>query len=270
LRDPLDAWRILSYPKASARLGEGIFYRGSDQLHPILFDLATHKELFLHLCARRPPEKARDWINAYFTAFFVSWLDYQRRYGVKRYITAFASMLALEPGSMTRFRDDYPDGWLISIIREPLGWYRSVKQRTIDYPHRYNKSFVLGLNPYGGYQRAEAAYLANLSAIRQNANLFGDRFIPLSYDGLVENTEAIMRGLAARLGLEWHQSLLSQTFNGMPIAPNSSFQDETHKRASALTEDETALIANGPMMAAYLDIRLEYRSAPLFVAADQI
>ena len=42
------------------------------------------------------------------------------------------AMLALEPESMARFRQVYPDGWLINIVREPLGWYASVKKRAAE------------------------------------------------------------------------------------------------------------------------------------------
>ena len=52
--------------------------------------------------------------------------------GQKKYVAGFASMLALEPQSMARFRQVYPDGWLISILREPFGWYASVKHRARD------------------------------------------------------------------------------------------------------------------------------------------
>lgn len=30
---------------------------------------------------------------------------------------------------MEKFQDCYPDGFLISIIREPVGWYASVKKK---------------------------------------------------------------------------------------------------------------------------------------------
>ena len=68
--------------------------------------------------------------DIYFTSVFSAWLDHQRRYDPKRHITTFASMLFLSASNMARFRKGYPDGWLISVIREPLGWYASVKQRS--------------------------------------------------------------------------------------------------------------------------------------------
>jgi hypothetical protein len=82
---------------------------------------------------------------------------------------------------------------------------------------------------YGPFEDVEAAYLDNIE-------LFGDRYILLDYGALVASTEMTARALAARIGLDWHPSLVRQTFNGMSIRPNSSFQDEDLKgRQSILT-----------------------------------
>ncbi len=131
-----------------------------------------------------------------------------------------------------------------------------MKQRAINYPKLQGKTFSLGLTHYGGYECAEAGYLANFNAAQANSDLFGDKFILLDYDALVANTETVMRGLAARIALDWHPSLICQTFNGMPIKPNSSFQGAAQdQHASILTEKEIEQITEGPMMKAYLALR---------------
>jgi hypothetical protein len=158
-------------------------------------------------------------------------------------------MLALEPESMARFRQVYPDGWLINIVREPLGWYASVKKRAAEdeKPKRSAKKRL-----YAGFEQVEAAYLDNIRSIYANRTLFGDRYVLVDYGDLVADTETTARALAACLGLDWHPSLTRQTFNGMPIQPNTSFQGEgAGNRSSILTAEDVDRISDGPMMAAY-------------------
>jgi hypothetical protein len=217
----------------------------------MLFSVDLQHALFLRLAANRAPSSDREWFDIYFTSFFAAWLDHQRRYGPKRYVVAFTSMLALAPASMAQFRQVYPDGWLISIIREPLGWYASIKQRSSGAEKLKSTQ-----RHYAGPEEAEAAYLSNVQAIHDNRALFGDRFLLVDYDALVSDVETTMKAVAGRIGLDWHPSLTNQTFNGMAIQPNTAFNGEgARNHMSVLTEDDISRISNGPMMAAYLTTR---------------
>jgi hypothetical protein len=253
VNDPQIAWDLIRYVKAKDAFGSGVYSKGNDDTHPMLFSADLQHALFLELAASSQPTSDREWFDIYFTSFFSTWLDHQRRYGRKRYVAAFTSMLALEPKSMARFRQIYPDGWLINISREPLAWYASVKKRAAEdeKPKRSAKKRL-----YAGFEDVEAAYLDNIKAFHANRALFGDRHILLDYENLVADIETTTKGLAHRIGLDWHPSLTRQTFNGMPIRPNTSFRGEDVKnRKSILTEVEVARISNGPMMAAYRTIR---------------
>ena len=251
IRNTQEAWERLHYMKAPKRFERGTYSKGSEDTQPMLFSLDLQRELFFGLCRDRAPATDRDWFDAYFTSFFGAWLDHQRRYGSKKYVAAFASMLALSPSSMKLFRNAYPDGWLISLLREPLGWYSSVKQRSSG---RHDSKRALKPHYYGP-EAAEAAYLDNIRAIASNRALFGDRFLLVTYEQLVSDTAGTMRSLTARLGLDWHSSLTRQTFNGMPIKPNTAFGEAGEERASILSEEDVARIRNGPMMAAYKEVR---------------
>ena len=251
--EPQDAWDFLRYVKAEEAFGSGSYSKGNDDTHPMLFSADLQQALFFELAAISKPATDREWFDIYFTSFFNAWLDYQRRYGSKRYLAAFTSMLALEPESMARFRQVYPDGWLINISREPLGWYASVKKRAAE-DEKSKRSAKKRL--YSGFEDVEAAYLDNVKAFHANRALFGDRYIVLDYENLVADTEATVRDLAERIGLDWHPSLTRQTFNGMAIEPNTSFHGEgVENRKSILTEEDVARISNGPMMAAYRTVR---------------
>jgi Sulfotransferase family len=243
-----EAWQRLLYAKVEERFGAGTYNKGNDETHPMLFSAEIQRGLFFQLAEDWKPAADRDWLNIYFTSFFSAWLDHQRRYGPKRYVTAFASMLALTPSNMARFRQAYPDGWLISLVREPLGWYASVKRRSSG---RNEKKSIVKPHYYGP-EAAQAAYLDNLRAIEDNRSLFGNHFILVDYQDLLSDTEGTMRSLATRIGLDWDPSLTRQTFNGMLIEPNTAFRGvATEDRPSVLTQEDVARITEGPMMAAY-------------------
>jgi hypothetical protein len=247
-----DVWHILSHAKLDSKFSGGLYSKGPEQALPIVFDVETHRALFLSLGHDLAPATDRDWLNLYFTAFFFAWLDYQRRYTDKRCITAFAPILALYPETMAAFRKVYPDGHLISVIREPISWYSSVKKKR---PSNENaKKHDRAKRHYAGFEHAEAAYLDNVQAMRANADLFSKNFIIIDYGALVADTEGTMLRVGERLGLDFHPTLTRQTFNGMPIRPNSSFANENERR-SALTDEEAARILEGPMMQAYEAIR---------------
>ena len=247
--DAEHAWEALRYAKAEEAFGSGTYAKGNDDTHPMLFEADTQRALFLRLAEIWKPTTDREWFDLYFTSFFSVWLDYQRRYGPKKYVAGFASMLALEPQSMVRFRHVYPDGWLISILREPFGWYASVKHRA-ETDEKTKRSAKKRL--YGGFDEVEAAYRDNIKSFHANRQLFGDRYIELDYEALAADTEETVRALAERIGLDWHPTLTRQTFNGRSIRPNTSF---TGGRKSVLSEEDVARIGDGPMMAAYRTLR---------------
>jgi hypothetical protein len=247
-----DVYELLRERNIERFAKEGAFQKGAVR-HPMRLDLAFQRDIFLELAEKFPPQWQREWIDLFFTAFFNAWNDYRQR-GPKRFVMAFASMLALNESSVERFRADYPDGFLISIIREPIGWYSSVKQRTIDQPKKASIVYGGGVSPYRGFADAEKAYLVNVESIRRNRALFGDRFVLVDYTDLTRDTEKTMRRLAERIGIDFTPSMLEPTFNGLKVLPNTSFKSEG-QRAVVLTEEDRSRIESGPAMKAYLSSR---------------
>src|SRR4026207_545474 len=95
--DAEHAWEALRYAKAEEAFGSGTYAKGNDDTHPMLFEADTQRALFLRLAEIWEPATDREWFDLYFTSFFSVWLDHQRRYGQKKYVAGFASMLVLAP-----------------------------------------------------------------------------------------------------------------------------------------------------------------------------
>jgi Sulfotransferase family len=175
---------------------------------PFLFLPRLQKRLFDVCIAEQPVERQRDVLDAYFTAYFNAWVDNQNLYsGPKRLVTAFTPRTNLDPKSVKRFFRDYPDGWLVTIVREPRAWYASASR------HR---------TEYNDLDAALELWRASATAAIEARERYGERVVVVTYEELAQETEATMRGLAGRFGISWDPILLVPTFNSRPVRANSS------------------------------------------------
>jgi hypothetical protein len=165
--------------------------------------------LYTRLAASGPPAAPREVLNRYFTAYFNAWLDNANlRSGPKRWVTAFTPRLAWGE-SRTRFVSDYPDGRLISVIRDPYDWYASARL----HQQRYE----------------DCRWAADLWRHSTDETLAAWRERPaqtlvLRFEDLAGDTARVMARVAQWLGIANLPSLSEPTFNGRPISANSSFR----------------------------------------------
>lgn len=125
------------------------------------------------------------------------------------------------PSSLERFRADYPDGRLISIVRDPTSWYASTSRN--NSAHRDVRVAVAEWNE-------NARAIADL--VRQDVPWMAG----VLFDDLVSETEPVMRRLAAFAGIEFDACLLEQSYLGQPMLPNSSFPVAEYGVNAAMTQ----------------------------------
>jgi Sulfotransferase family len=211
--DAPDSWfRTLYEEKAAEHLVAGWSKPGLKEtdldVFPFLFLPRLQKQLFDASIAAAPVERRRDVLDSYLTSYFNAWLDNQNLYtGPKRLVTAFTPRTSLDEPSVERFFADYPDGWLVSIVRDPRAWYASAAR------HR---------SEYGDLDAALELWRRSALAAIAAQERHGDRVVVLTYEELVEQTERTMRRLADRFGISIAPILLVPTFNGRPVRANSS------------------------------------------------
>ena len=129
-----------------------------DEVFPFLFLPALQRQVFDRCVAERPPATERDVLDCYFTSYFNAWLDNQNLYsGPKRVVTGFTPRLALEPGNAERFFSAYPDGTIVSIVRDPGGWYESARTLPLRLRRRRRGDRPLGRVGPLGARRARTA-----------------------------------------------------------------------------------------------------------------
>jgi hypothetical protein len=187
---------------------------GPDDLHPFVFAPGLQRTIFERCAAARRIERERDVLDCYFTSYFNAWLDNHNLYtGPKKVVTAFAPGLAATAANVDAFFAAYADGTLISIVRDPQGWYGSARKHDP--------------RVFGDVEQALPVWRASTEAALDAAERYGVRVVLLTYEQLVLHTEVTMRQLADRIGITMSRVLLSPTFNRRPIRANSQARVES-------------------------------------------
>jgi hypothetical protein len=201
------AWKHArrGYKKPAGVRPEG----GADvDVFPFLFLPGLQRRIFDQQLAERPASRRRDVLDAYFTSYFNAWVDNQTLYAEpKRVVTAFAPDLHVKRQSLEGFFEDYPDGMLVSIVRDPRAWYASARNQKQQY-----STVERALKKWRNSTEATLAARADRP----------DRVVVATYESLVRDTEGTMRLVAERVGISMRPELLVPTFNGRPIRANSS------------------------------------------------
>jgi Sulfotransferase family len=175
---------------------------------PFLFSPGLQQRIFERRIVDRPASSRRDVLDAYFTSYFNAWLDNQTLYAEpKRVVTAFAPDLHVKRLSLAGFFEDYPDGTLVSIVRDPRSWYASARNQK---------------QQYSTVERALKKWRNSTEATLAARAERPDRVVVVTYEGLVRDTEQTMRLVAERVGISMLPELLVPTFNGRLIRANSS------------------------------------------------
>ena len=209
--------------------------RNMDETFSFLFLPSVQKELFFKHLSTVDSVRMRDVFDAYMTSYFGAWLNNQNNYGQKKFITAFTARLAMYKDNMEAFFEIYPDGRLISVIRDPKNWCPSAARHR---PHIY-----------GDIEKALYLWQKSARAMLWNMERFGERVCILTFEDLVGKTESVMHYLADFLEIKFDDILLIPTFNKFPIKANTSFNANRHgiisgtlNRYKTLSEEELEII----------------------------
>jgi hypothetical protein len=235
---PKNWFNILFEEKVIRHSKEG-YTKGykSDKRFPFIFFVSVQKKIFFKYLAALESVTPREIFNAYMSSYFGSWLNYQNIFGAKKFITGFTPRLSMSEENMEFFFKIYPDGRLISIIRDPRNWFPSAARHNI---HKYGYE-----DPQIGLKQWNESALMML----KNKDKYKDRVIIISFEDLIQNTEPVMRSIADFLDIEFDDILTVPTFNKLPIVANTSFKVETANimhgtlsRYQTLTQKELDII----------------------------
>jgi Sulfotransferase family len=209
------AWKVLhnamleTWFVGGLRAGKGQLSEDRTRYRFLLPPL-LQRRLFDHHLARRKPDTDRAVLDAYLTSYFNAWLDY-RRPPAPRWIMGFEPTAIVQPERLRCFRELYPDGRLISVVRDPASWIVSAARR--------NKR-------YQDFGVAIALWRDSVETALALRDEQPGSVAIVPFEALVGDTERTMRALARFLEIEFTDDLLAPTFNGRPTKANSSFPVE--------------------------------------------
>jgi hypothetical protein len=214
LAAPATWFPMLFEKQAGKHLKTGYRKSPSDERFPFLFLPKLQRSIFADAVAARPINGERDVLDCYMTSYFNAWLDNQNFYSSrKRVVTAFAPRLSMDLANVDRFFTVYPDGTLISIVRDPRAWYASARTHA---------------GKFSDFDRALGMWCQSADAAIDASERYRERVLLLTYEGLVLETEGTMQAVADRIGVTMSPVLLAPTFNCCPIRANSTHSAEQH------------------------------------------
>ena len=210
------AWRTLTDPRLAKAFEHGLRQAKRRQSadtssHPFLLPPLVHRGLFEECVKRRKPRSDRGILECYLTAYFNGRLNYGGLDGEKRWVTGFEPGAIARPKRLACFHALYPDGRIVSVVRDPATWVVSALRRHERYP---TLDVAVGV-----WREAVEALLAEHAREPQSVAI-------VPFESLVSRTEPTMRALAKFLGIEFRTELLEPTFDGVPMKANSSFPVE--------------------------------------------
>ena len=213
--------------------------RQYEEEFPFIFLPSLQRNMFLKYIDSVESIKLRDVFNAYMTSYFGAWLNNQNSFAMKKFVTGFTPRLAMVRDSIRSFFEIYPDGRLISVVRDPKNWY----------PSAYRHNAVIKKKKYENIRQAMDQWNENAQSMVWNAEMYGDRVCTVRFEDLISDTESVMRYMADFLDVEFDDILLEPTFNRFPIKANTSFQIEKHgiinstlSRYKTLKEEDLEII----------------------------
>lgn len=204
---------------------------------PFLFMSSLQRTIFMQCVSAGVITSQRDIFDCYMTSYFNSWLDNQNLYGSeKKYVTGFAPGMNTEPFSIDYFYEIYPDGKLISLVRDPQTWFVSVRKMDEQ-----------------GFSDIEYAIKIWVQSAQSTIN-FWEKYgsgscCIIKFEDLLINLEPTMRYVCNFLAIEFDNCLLVPTFNRFPIKADSSFKVQSYGvitdplfRSEELTIEEKSYI----------------------------
>jgi hypothetical protein len=219
---------------------------------PFMYLSILQKQIFIKYLESVDPVNTRHIFDAHMTACFGAWLNYQNHGLDKKFVTAYAPGFTMQNEAINNFFEIYPDGRLISIIRDPVHWFVSASR----------------LEPQGcgDAESALSHWKKSVLAAIQIQEKFGDRVCLIQFEDLVTQTESVMRFLSEFLAIPYEDILLTPTFDGIPIQPaNNQSTDNSDAKLQSFTKskmlDESQRVLIEKMTAA------EYQSALQHVVA---
>lgn len=205
---------IFSYMDMSKFHGVGMKKQSSNmeqQRYPIYFNTEWYTDIFHSVLKSQAPRQCFD---AFFTALFNAWQNYQNLYGEKKYIAGQMTFHFPDryKENFNNFRAVYPDGKMVFMLRRPSDWLASALHLKHSTPFSQDPFEIMA------YYKTIMTQVIELAA--------DHKLLVFEFEDLIMAPEKTLKMLTDILHIRWETSLLEPSFNRVPFYQNSSFDLE--------------------------------------------
>ena len=139
----------------------------------------------------------------------MSFENYKSELDLSKYFVAFVPRLTMNDKSLDIFFENFHEGKILCIARDPLNWLSSAKRHSKDY-----------LNLNNALNLWYASNLKNFDLLKKNKKSVKI----IIFEDLITDTKKQMKEISEFLKIEFDDSLLTPTFNKEKILSDSSFK----------------------------------------------
>lgn len=178
----------------------------TSNINQFKFDFLMQKKIFEN---QKSANNIKKNLSAYFTSFFHSFKNYKNHNGVKKYVVSFIPRFILKKENLNIFFKCFKKGKIICIIRSPSHWLASC----INHSEEYRK------NPLNTLMLWKMNALMTIRAKEK----YKENIIIVDFNDLINNTKSTMKKICKTININYSDTLIKPSFNGMNIRSNSSF-----------------------------------------------
>jgi hypothetical protein len=214
LNDRPERWFAILIGKTVIEHSAKGYQKGNEdpETFPFILVPSLQKAFFLKYLDSIQSITLRAVFDAYMTSYFGAWISNQNANGPKKFVSIFTPGLSTQASNMEIFFDIYPDGRLISLVRDPKSWFSSALEHLPEI--------------YADLENALSRWNQSAQAQLRNKEKYGDRVCIITFEDLVSQTEAVMHYLAEFLGIQFDKILLAPTFNKFTIKAHADLKVE--------------------------------------------
>jgi hypothetical protein len=159
-------------------------------------------------------------LDNFFTAYFNAYLNcnHSNFFDEYKYIVATIPGLSIREESIRDFFKDYPDGKLFVSLRDPYVWWNSARKHTKK------------LNEHGLLR-----YQKTLENTKWACGEYENRFFPVSFDHLIQNTESSIQSILKHAELDAAETSMFPSNFPHYATDNSTFG---HKKTKSVLKEK--------------------------------
>jgi len=201
----------------------------------LVLDESVRKQKFIETVGSRHPTR-KVAIEAFFVSTFAAWDNHHAPVSNDSVYVGYSPAIGIDSPRIIR---DFPDAKIIHVVRNPFSAYRDTKRRP--FPQDIYKYLITWNIYHSTVQMFEKEFPQNVKIVR--------------YEDLVTDKESFMSDLAMFIGVEFEESMLYPSWNGVElsgdIAPWGTVLRSTPTYnldiIKELSKEEQATIANATL-----------------------